>query len=445
MRATRVTVVVVGAGQAGLAMSRHLALAGLDHVVLERGEVASSWRTERWDSLRLLTPNWMCRLPGYQYEGPNRHGYQTAAETAGWLEAYACRTRTPVRTRVTVLQVRRTAAGGFEVVTDDGCYRAAAVVVAAGASSDARVPAVAAELPRRINQVTALRYRSPAQLDVLGDVLVVGASASGVQIADELRRSGRCVTLAVGEHIRLPRTYRGRDIYCWLAAVGQLDERYDEVEDIERARRHASVQLVGDPTRMPLDLNALSDAGVDLVGRFMRVSGGVAQFSGALASLTANADLKQARLLQRIDDFVTDHGLSGDVPGPDRPAPTRLGAVPTEVDLARFTTVIWATGYRPSYPWLELAAFDRRGRIAHDGGVSPIPGLYVLGLPFLRRRRSNLIAGVGDDAVELLPQLRAYLHGAGPPRVGRRSGRSVVEGPGEQRVPDPMDHRTDGA
>jgi putative flavoprotein involved in K+ transport len=177
----------------------------------------------------------------------------------------------------------------------------------------------------------------------------------------------------------------------------------------------------------------------------MRVSGGVAQFSGALASLTANADLKQARLLQRIDDFVTDHGLSGDVPGPDRPAPTRLGAVPTEVDLARFTTVIWATGYRPSYPWLELAAFDRRGRIAHDGGVSPIPGLYVLGLPFLRRRRSNLIAGVGDDAVELLPQLRAYLHGAGPPRVGRRSGRSVVEGPGEQRVPDPMDHRTDGA
>jgi putative flavoprotein involved in K+ transport len=440
----RVTVVVIGAGQAGLAMSRHLAVAGLDHVVLERGEVASSWRTERWNSLRLLTPNWMCRLPGYQYEGPDHDGYQTAAETAGWLEAYACRTGAPVRTRVTVLQVRRTA-GGFEVATDDGCYFAAAVVVAAGASSDARVPAVAAEMPRRINQVTAMRYRSPAQLDATGDVLVVGASASGIQIADELRRSGRCVTLAVGEHVRLPRTYRGRDIYCWLEAVGQLDERYDEVEDIERARRHASVQLVGTPTRMPLDLNALSAAGVCLVGRLMLVSGAVAQCSGALASLTANADLKQARLLQRIDDFVTEHGLLSEVPEPDRPAPTRLGSVPTEVDLERFTTVIWATGYRPSYPWLDRAAFDRRGRVAHDGGVSPVPGLYVLGLPFLRRRRSNLIAGVGDDAAELLPHLREYLRGAGSPRVERRSCRSVVEGAGEERVPDPMDHRIDGA
>ena len=440
----RVTVVVIGAGQAGLAMSRHLAVAGLDHVVLERGEVASSWRTERWNSLRLLTPNWMCRLPGYQYEGPDHDGYQTAAETAGWLEAYACRTGAPVRTRVTVLQVRRTA-GGFEVATDDGCYFAAAVVVAAGASSDARVPAVAAEMPRRINQVTAMRYRSPAQLDATGDVLVVGASASGIQIADELRRSGRCVTLAVGEHVRLPRTYRGRDIYCWLEAVGQLDERYDEVEDIERARRHASVQLVGTPTRMPLDLNALSAAGVCLVGRLMLVSGAVAQCSGALASLTANADLKQARLLQRIDDFVTEHGLLSEVPEPDRPAPTRLGSVPTEVDLERFTTVIWATGYRPSYPWLDRAAFDRRGRVAHDGGVSPVPGLYVLGLPFLRRRRSNLIAGVGDDAAELLPHLREYLRGAGSPRVERRSCRSVIEGAGEERVPDPMDHRIDGA
>jgi putative flavoprotein involved in K+ transport len=415
MRATPVTVVVVGGGQAGLAMSRHLALAGLDHVVLERGDVASSWRTERWDSLRLLTPNWMCRLPGHRYEGPDRHGYQTAAETADWLEAYARRIGAPVRTRVTVRQVRRTSRG-FAVATDDGCYLAAAVVVAAGASSDARVPAVAAELPGGINQLTAIRYRNPAQLDSTGDVLVVGASASGIQIADELRRSGRCVTLAVGEHIRLPRTYRGRDIYCWLAAIGQLDERYDEVEDIERARRHASVQLVGTPTRVPLDLNVLSAAGVGLVGRFMRVSGAVAQFSGALTSLTANADLKQARLLQRIDDYVTEHGLSGEVPGPDRPAPTRLGTVPTEIDLERFSTVIWATGYRPSYPWLDPAAFDRRGRVAHDGGVSPFPGLYVLGLPFLRRRRSNLIAGVGDDAAELLPHLCAYIRGADLPR-----------------------------
>ena len=252
------------------------------------------------------------------------------------------------------------------------------------------------------------------------------------------------MTLAVGEHVRLPRTYRGRDIYSWLETVGQLNERYDEVEDIERARRHASVQLVGSQNRMSLDLNALSASGVELVGRLMLVSGTVAQCSGALASLTANADLKQARLLQRIDDFISEHGLSGEVPAPDRPPPTELGAVPTQVGLERFTTVIWATGYRPSYSWLDPAAFDRRGRVAHDGGVSPLPGLYVLGLPFMRRRRSNLIAGVGDDAAELLPHLLGYLHGADPSRVGRRSWRPVVEGSGEQSVPDPMDHRING-
>ena len=436
MRAKRVSVAVVGAGQAGLAMSCHLAAEGLDHIVLERGEVASSWRTERWDSLRLLTPNWMCRLPGYQYEGSDFDGYQTAAETASWLDTYACRIGAPVRTQVTVRRVRRTA-DGFEVATDDGCYFAAAVVVAAGASSDPRIPAVAAEFPCRVNQVTAMSYRNPAQLDATGEVLVVGASASGVQVADELRRSGRSVTLAVGEHVRLPRIYRGRDIYHWLTAMGQLDERYDEVEDIERARRHASVQLVGHPARMPLDLNALSDAGVDLVGRLMGVSGAVAQCSGGLASLTANADLKQERLLQRIDDFVVEHGLSGEVPGPDRPAPTRLPAVPTEVDLGRFTTVVWATGYRPSYPWLDPAAFDRRGRVAHDGGVSPVPGLYVLGLPFLRRRRSNLIAGVGKTRPSCsrtsLPTSRAQAFpGRTPswPFTGRGSGRAGRCGPG---------------
>ena len=438
----RVTAAVVGAGQAGLAMSRHLAAAGLDHVVLERDEVAASWRRERWDSLRLLTPNWMCRLPGYRYEGPDADGYQTAAETAGWLEAYARHTGAPVRTQVAVRQVRRKG-DCFEVETDDGCYHAAAVVVAAGASSDPRIPAVAAELPRRINQVTALQYRNPAQLDATGEVLVVGASASGVQIADELRRAGFAVTLAVGEHLRLPRTYRGRDIYRWLATIGQLDERYDDVDDIERARRHASVQLVGGPTRTTLDLNALSAGGVELVGRLMRVSGLRAQFSGALASLTANADLKQSRLLRRIDEFVTEHGLSDEVSEPDRPAPTRLGAVPTELDLERFTTVIWATGYRPVYPWLDPDAFDRRGRVAHDGGVSPVPGLYVLGLPFLRRRRSNLIAGAGDDAAELLPHLLAHLDDAA--RNGGRFRRSVVAGTGEQRVPDPMDHLVDWA
>ena len=240
-------------------------------------------------------------------------------------------------------------------------------------------------------------------------MLVVGASASGVQIADELRRAGREVTISVGEHVRLPRSYRGRDIYWWLDRIGQLDERYDDVDDIERARRHASVQLVGNDERRDLDLNALQDSGVQIVGRFMAVRGTMAQCSGSLANLAKNADLKQARLLRRIDEFVEDQGLVDEVGPATGASPTRLGNPPTELDLGRFSTVIWATGYRPTFSWLTADAIDHRGRVVHDGGVGALPGLYLVGLPFLRRRRSNLIAGLGADTADLFDHIRRYL------------------------------------
>jgi putative flavoprotein involved in K+ transport len=276
------------------------------------------------------------------------------------------------------------------------------------------VPSLAADLPAPIEQLTALQYRNPAQLPD-APVLVVGASASGAQIADELQASGRPVTIAVGEHIRLPRHYRGRDIHWWMDVLGVLDERYDEVEDLNRARRLASLQLVGSPQRRTLDLNALIDAGVRPVGKLMRVVGGTAQFSGGVANLVAGADLKQDRLLDRIDEFVTDHGL--DVPPnvPNRPERTQLANPPIELALAEFGTVIWATGYRPAFRWLDPAAFDRRQRPAHDGGAGEVPGLFFLGLPFMRRRKSSFIDGVGPDAADLLPAIRAHL--------GQRSGR----------------------
>jgi putative flavoprotein involved in K+ transport len=240
-------------------------------------------------------------------------------------------------------------------------------------------------------------------------VLVVGASASGVQIADELCRAGLEVTVAVGEHIRLPRSYRGRDIYWWMDRIGQLDERYDEVDDIERARRHASVQLVGNDERRDLDLNALRHGGAQIVGRLMAIRGHTGQCSGSLANLMKNADLKQARLLRRVDEFVDEQGLADEVGPATEASPTELGTPGTELDLRGISTVIWATGYRPTYPWLTTDAVDRRGRLVHDGGVAATPGLYLLGLPFLRRRRSNLIAGLGADAADLFDHLRAYL------------------------------------
>jgi putative flavoprotein involved in K+ transport len=433
----RVSVVVVGGGPAGLAVSRRLAHVGVDHVVLERGEVVNSWRHERWDSLRLLTPNWMTRLPGHGYDGADPDGFMTAAEAVAFFDGYRQRFDPPLLTHVTVLSARRTETG-FAVVTDGGHWECDAVVAATGASSQPRIPPVAADWPRAIEQATALAYRRPSQFGHDGQVLVVGASASGVQIADELRRHGHDVTIAVGEHIRVPRAYRGRDIYWWLDAIGQLDERYDEVDDIDRARRHASVQVVGNDDDRDLDLNALQEGGVRVVGRVMAVAGNRAQCSGGLASLVMNADLKQARLLERIDELIATSDLGDDVGPAIRPAPTRLAGVATELDLRRFSTVVWATGYRPTYDWLDPAAFGRQHSVVHDGGVARLPGLYLMGLPFMRRRRSNLIGGMRFDAADLAAHLRGYLDDVARTRTTQsRTVRSAR--PGQQRLARPMD------
>ena len=275
---TRTTdVVVIGGGQAGLAMSRCLTSRSIDHVVLERGETANSWRTERWDSLRLLTPNWLARLPGYSYRGDDLDGYMSAAEVATYLDDYRTSIAAPILTGVEVTHIS-SADGRHVVETTEGPWSARAVVLATGACSNPHVPAIASHIPRHIEQITPIRYRNPAQLSD-GGVLVVGASASGLQLADELSRTGRDVTLAVGDHVRLPRTYRGMDIHWWMDAIGQLDERYDEVEDLERARRLPSLQLIGSPERRDLDLSTVASIGVALTGRLVGCHGHRAQFS----------------------------------------------------------------------------------------------------------------------------------------------------------------------
>lgn len=401
------TTVVIGAGQAGLAMSWCLTRAGVDHVVLERGGPAGSWRAHRWDSLRLLTPNWMTRLPGNGYIGDDPDGYLRAGEVADLLDAYARSFGAPVRPHTAVTGLVRTGSG-FRVHTDDGPWDCRAVVVATGTEGGPEVPGIARSLPTRIQQVTALRYRGPGRL-APGEVLVVGASASGVQIADELRRAGRPVTVAVGEHVRVPRHYRGRDVYRWMDDLGLLDERHDEVDDLRRVRNLPSLQLIGTPQQRTLDLATLSAAGVALTGRLVGVAGRHAQFSGSLPNLIKAADLKQARLLDRIDEHVDERGLRDAVGPPHRPDPTPVPPIVTELELARFAAIVWATGHRPRYPWLDAALLDGRGAIRHDGGVLPVPGLYVLGLPFTRRRSSNLLGGVGADARELGAHLVEHL------------------------------------
>lgn len=415
---TSTTVTIIGAGQAGLSMSRCLSERSIDHVLLERGEVANSWKTERWDSLRLLTPNWMTRLPDGQYAGDDPNGYMTATEVAKFLETYGAHVEAPVIANTVVESVRPTD-DGFRTVTNNGEWVSKAVVVATGACSTPRIPEIAGLVPGNVRQLAPIHYRNPGQLDS-GRVLVVGASASGAQIADELARSGRAVTLAVGDHVRLPRTYRGMDIHWWMDSLGLLDERIADVEDISRARRLPSLQLVGSPEGRDIGLNELARNGVDITGRLVGVSGSTAQFSGSFANSCASADLKQGRLLEAIDEFALATGLESELPDPTRPSATELPAARLTLSLDEVSTVVWATGFVPNYPWLDTNLLDRKGAIRHDGGVMAHPGMYVLGLPFLRRRKSTFLDGVGFDAKELATHLNDYLANsvASPLRTG---------------------------
>ena len=392
-------------------MSRCLCDRSIDHVVLERGEVAHTWRTERWDSLRLLTPNWQSRLPGFSYNGDDPDGYRTVAEVIEFIASYAKAVSAPVLTHTTVTSVRRTETG-YLVRSDQGDWLCRAVVVASGACNIADVPSFANRVPRSVMQLTAQDYRNPEKL-ADGGVLVVGASSSGTQIANEIHRSGRPVILSVGEHIRAPRVYRGKDLEWWMDAAGVLDERYDEVDDIARARRVASLQLAGTPDRSTLDINALTEIGVKLVGRIGGISeNGKAQFSGSLRNMCALSDLKMGRLLDRIDEWAQRNGLDARANLPHRLPPTRVEPAPRlGMDLAsgEIKAIIWATGYRPDYSWLEVPVLDRKGRLQHDGGVVSLPGMYLMGTQFMRRRKSVLIDGAGDDARDLSAHLTSYL------------------------------------
>jgi len=389
-------------------------------VVLERGEVANSWRRERWNSLRLLTPNWQTRLPGYRYEGADPDGFMTSAEVVEFVSGFAVATAAPVRTQTTVTSVRPTD-DGYHIVTDTGDLHCRCLVLASGACNLPSVPAFRQAVPASIDCLTPMDYRAPDQLRE-GGVLVVGASATGVQLAEEIHRSCRPVTLAVGEHVRLPRTYRGRDVLWWMDASGVWDERYDEIDDLNRARRLPSPQLVGTPERTTLDLNALAAAGVELVGRWAAVRDGKALFSGGLRNQFALADLKMNRLLDTFDAWASENGRAADIEPPERFDPTGV-PVSSRLDLdltsGEIRSIVWATGFRPDYSWLDVPVLDRKGALRHDGGVVDAPGLYAIGLPVLRRRKSSFIHGAEDDARDLIEHLAGYLAANSRPATGQ--------------------------
>ena len=378
--------------------------------MLERGEVANSWRRERWNSLRLLTPNWQTRLPGHRYEGADPDGFMTMPEVVEFVSAYAAASAAPVRTQTTVTAVQQID-DGYHVATDKGDLRCRCLVLASGACNLPSVPALRQAVPASIDCFTPLDYRCPDQLPE-GGVLVVGASATGVQLAEEIRGSGRSVTLSVGEHVRLPRTYRGRDVLWWMDASGVWNERYDQIDDLTRARGLPSPQLVGTPERTTLDLNVLTDAGVELVGRWAAVRDGLALFSGGLRNQFALADLKMNRLLDSFDEWARENGHDAEADPPERFEPTRVpesSRLQLDLTSGEVRSIVWATGFRPDYSWLDVPVLDRKGCLRHDGGVVDAPGLYAIGLPVLRRRKSSFIHGAEDDARDIVAHLADYL------------------------------------
>lgn len=378
--------------------------------------MANSWRSQRWDSLRLLTPSWQTRLPGFRYDGPDPDGYMTMAEVVDFISEFARAARVPVRANTEVTSVRPSA-DGYHVDTSAGPVQCRCLVIASGACNVPSVPALRSAVPSTIEHFTPFDYRNPSRLPD-GGVLVVGPSATGVQLAAEIRRSGRPVILSVGEHVRLPRLYRGRDVLWWMYASGVWDERHDHIDDLTRARRLPSPQLVGTPERMTLDLNALQEMGVELVARLAVVRDGRALFSGGLRNLFALADLKMNRLLDTFDEWASSNPQHVDVGGPERFEPTRVPASSRlQVDLrsGEIRSIVWATGFKPDYRWLHAPVLDGKGYLRHAGGVVEAPGMYVLGLPVLRRRKSTFIHGIEDDAREIVDDLARFL-GAGERR-----------------------------
>jgi putative flavoprotein involved in K+ transport len=405
----RTDVIVIGAGQAGLAMSRLLSDRGIDHAILERGRVAERWRSERWDSLHLLTPRWQSRLPGWSYLGPDPDGYMTRVEVTRYLEDYSRSFSAPVHVGAAVTAVERDHAG-FRVETTDGSWHAASVVIATGHCDLPTVPAIAAALAPDVVQVVPAAYRQPGQLPD-GPVLVVGASSTGIQLAFEIERSGRHVTLAVGGHTRLPRQYRGLDIMAWLDTMGVLSETASQVWDVAASREEPSLQLIGDEGHRSLDLGVLQEQGVRIVGRVLDVRRGQLSLANDLAESIGHAEAKMHHLLDRVDRFIDVSGLTPSFPASARPRPVPVPESPDALDLsqASIRTVVWATGYRREYPWLHVPVLDDRGELRHEGGITPEPGLYALGLYFMRRRNSSFLDGVGADAADLADDIERRL------------------------------------
>lgn len=396
----KIDTLVVGGGQAGLAMSEHLSARGIPHLILERHRIAERWRTERWDSLVANGPAWHDRFPVMEYAEIDAEAFAHKDAVVDYLVAYAEKIAAPVRCGVDVTRVRQNAGRpGFQVETSAGPLEAVNVVAATGPFQRPIIPALIPD-DGGLSQIHSGAYRNPAQLPE-GAVMVIGAGSSGVQIADELLRAGKRVYLSVGPHDRPPRRYRGRDYVWWLGVLG----KWDAVE-VEPGKEHVTIAVSGAYGGFTIDFRDLAARGMTLVGMTRGFENGVLRFAPDLADNIRQGDANYLSVLDEADTYVARYGLDLAAEPEAReilPDPSCMTDPILELNLAEagITSIVWATGYAVDFSWLQVDAFDQDGKPKHERGVSAEPGLYFLGLPWLSRRGSSFIYGVWHDALYL--------------------------------------------
>ncbi|MFZ2177326.1 MAG: MSMEG_0569 family flavin-dependent oxidoreductase [Rhodococcus sp. (in: high G+C Gram-positive bacteria)] len=406
-------VVVIGGGQAGLSISWHLVQRGIDHVVLERDGIAHEWRDSRWDNFTLVTPNWQCNLPGYSYDGDDPDGFMTREQTYAFVRGYADTFPAPVREGVAVTSVHQAVSGGFDVDTTAGPVRARQVVVATGGYHIPVIPRFAERLPSGITQIHSSRYRTPAGLPD-GEVLVVGNGQSGAQIAEDLQLDGRTVHLVTGGAPRVARFYRGRDCVAWLHDMGTYDVSIADHPGGLAKRENTNHYVTGRDGGRDIDLRAFARDGMRLYGRMLEVVDGTLQFAPTLEASLDAADAVSESIKDSIDAFIEQEGI--DAPTEERYVPVwRPEREITSLDLssANITSVIWSIGFRTDYRWLHAGVFDGEGHPCHNRGVTAVPGLFFLGLPWQHTWGSGRFAGVARDA-EFLADRILLEAGVGP-------------------------------
>ena len=396
-------VVVIGGGQAGLSMSWFLAREGIEHLVLERDRVATEWRTRRWDTFCLVTPNWQCRLPGFGYDGPDPDGFMVRDEIVGYLEKFAASFDAPLVEGVAATGLRGRPDGSFAIVTERGTLTADQVVVATGPYQVPRVPRMAERLPDTVTQLHSSEYRNPDRLPE-GAVLVVGTGQSGCQIAEDLHLAGRTVHLATGTAPRVARFYRGRDCVAWLSDMGTYTKGIDRFADVEAVRHRTNHYVTGRDGGRDIDLRRFALEGMRLHGRLLGIAHGRLRFAGDLRSNLDGADAVAEGIKDSIDAWIEAQGIEAPVEERRAPVwePGPEAEDPAELDLAGISTVIWSTGFGRDNRWIELPIFDGRGYPTHERGVTSRPGLYFLGLPWQYTWGSGRFSGVADDAEHLL-------------------------------------------